>query len=393
LSDRSEARRRTIRRRRAVALSLLLALAAGLTVAVSDADRDRAGGKPASSHQGLPGLQAGQPPSSQAPAGRGWLAPGSDPGVLPGPVLIADRDNNRLIEVSPQGQVVWRFPAPGDLAPGQSFLVPDDAFFSPDGRRVIATQEDDQTISVIDPASGRIVYRYGHPGEPGAEAGYVHNPDDALLMPSGDILTADIMNCRLLVIRPPYHRPLRQLGTTGSCEHQPGVSFGSPNGAFPMSSGATVVTEINGNWVDVLARDGRTLLSVHPPGFSYPSDTNEVRPGLFLSADYASPGAIETFTSSGRTVWRYAPGGAAALDHPSLALPLPNGDVLANDDRNHRVIVIDPRTNRIVWQYGHTRVRGSGLGFLSNPDGVDLAPPHSLAARFAATLGAPSRPR
>jgi hypothetical protein len=67
--------------------------------------------------------------------------------------------------------------------------------------------------------------------------------------------------------------------------------------------------------------------------------------------------------------------------------------VLANDDRNHRVIVIDPRTNRIVWQYGHTRVRGSGLGFLSNPDGVDLAPPHSLAARFAATLGAPSRPR
>jgi outer membrane protein assembly factor BamB len=304
-------------------------------------------------------------------------------------VLIADRDNNRLIEVSPQGKVIWLFPAAGDLAPGQSFRVPDDAFFSPDGHRVIATQEDDQAISVIDPASGRIVYRYGHPGEPGAQDGYVHNPDDALLMPSGEILSADIMNCRLLVIRPPRHRPLRALGATGRCEHEPGVSFGSPNGAFPMSNGDTAVTEINGNWVDVLGRDGRALLAVHPPQFSYPSDTNELRTGVFLSVDYASPGAIETFTSRGTLLWRYAPSGDTALDHPSLALPLPNGDVLANDDRNHRVIVVDPRTNRIVWQYGHTGVRGSGEGFLSNPDGVDLAPPYSLAERFAATMRAP----
>jgi DNA-binding beta-propeller fold protein YncE len=304
-------------------------------------------------------------------------------------VLIADRDNNRLVEVSPQGQVLWRFPAPGDLAPGQSFRVPDDAFFSPDGQQVIATQEDDDVISVIDPARSRIVYRYGHPGEAGSEAGYVHNPDDALLMGSGEILTADIMNCRLLVIAPPHHRPLRQLGRTGSCEHQPGVSFGSPNGAFPMAGGNTVVTEINGNWIDVLTPSGRHVLSTHPPAFSYPSDTNEVRPGLFLSVDYESPGAIETFTSTGRLQWRYAPSGTAALDHPSLALPLPNGDVLANDDRNHRVIVVDPRTNRIVWQYGHTGAPGSGDGFLNNPDGVDLAPPYSLAMRFAATLRAP----
>src|SRR5207245_3582128 len=91
----------------------------------------------------------------------GNLQPGSDPSVLPGPVLIADRDNNRLLEVSPQGDVIWRFPARGDLARGQSFRVPDDAFFAPDGRRVIATQEDDEVISVIDPTGPRIVYRYG----------------------------------------------------------------------------------------------------------------------------------------------------------------------------------------------------------------------------------------
>ena len=320
---------------------------------------------------------------------RGGLQPGSDPKVLPGPVLIADSENNRLVEVSPDGRVLWRFPASGDLAPSQTFRTPDDAFFSPDGRQVIVTQEDDYVISVIDLASHRIIYRYGHPGVPGAEPGYLDNPDDAMLTPSGDIVAADIKNCRVLVIHPPAQQPLRQLGVTGNCEHEPGVSYGSPNGAFPMANGNTAISEINGDWLDVVAPGGRPVLAIHPPGFTYPSDTNEVRPGLFLSADYTSPGAIETFTSDGTLRWRYEPTGADALNQPSLALPLPNGDILANDDRNDRVIVIDPRTNTIVWQYGATHASGAGEGFLSDPDGVDLAPPNSLATRFAGEMRAP----
>lgn len=324
-----------------------------------------------------------------APRSRGELRAGSDPSVLPGPVLIADRDNNRLLEVSPTGQVLWRFPEPGELAPEQSFKLPDDAFFSPDGSQVVVTQEDDFVISVVDVAHPRITFRYGHPGIPGSEPGFLHNPDDALLTPGGAILSADIKNCRLVVIRPPAHYVTQQLGETGNCTHELGVSYGSPNGAFPMSGGDTVVTEINGDWIDVLDREGRPLTDTHPPGFSYPSDTNELRPGVFLSVDYTNPGAIETFTPTGRLLWRYEPTGADALDQPSLALPLPNGDVLANDDKNERVIVIDPHTNRIVWQYGHTHQSGSQPGYLANPDGVDLAPPYSLTMRFAHSLQAP----
>ena len=355
-----------------------------VAVAIANGQDDERTHTPENEHVSVAsGQLAAHAPTDEA------LSPGSDPSVLPGPVLIADRDNNRLLEVSPTGKVLWRFPAPGDLAPGQTFKLPDDAFFSPDGRQIIATQEDDFAISVIGLAAHRIVYRYGHPGVPGSEPGYVHNPDDALLMPSGDILTADIKNCRVLVIHPPAHVPLRQLGQTGDCEHQLGATYGSPNGAFPMANGDTAITEINGDWLDVLDPEGRPVLDTHPPGFSYPSDTNEVRPGLFLSADYVSPGAIETFTSDGRLQWRYSPTGEGALNQPSLALPLPNGDILANDDKNDRVIVIDPHTNRIVWQYGHTHVPGSGAGLPSNPDGVDLAPPHSLTMRFARTLRAP----
>jgi DNA-binding beta-propeller fold protein YncE len=362
-----------------VAVAGLLALVTTAAIAIDD----HGGGVPA--HAGQAGANGAHARLRASAA----LVAGSDPGVLPGPVLIADRDNNRLVEVSPSGQVIWRFPAPGDLAAGETFNLPDDAFFSPDGHQVIVTQEDDFVISVVDIARRRIVYRYGHPGVPGSEPGYVHNPDDALMTPSGDLLTADIKNCRVLVIHPPEHRPLRQLGSTGECVHQLGSSYGSPNGAFPMANGDTAITEINGDWLDVISAGGRPVSDTHPPGFTYPSDTNEVRPGLFLSADYTNPGAIETFTGDGALRWRYAPTGALALNQPSLALPLPNGDILANDDKNDRVIVIDPHTNQIVWQYGHTGVSGSREGFLANPDGVDLAPPFSLAARFGPSLHAP----
>jgi outer membrane protein assembly factor BamB len=311
-----------------------------------------------------------------------WLRRGSDPSVLPGNILIADKLNNRLLEIDPRGNTVWQFPRRGDLRRGETFLIPDDAFFDASGKHVIATQEDNFVISIIDVATHRIVYRYGTPGVPGSGPNQLNNPDDALFTPDGSIFTADIKNCRLLYIRPPAHRPTRQLGTTGQCVHDPPRSYGSPNGAFPMANGNTVVTEINGNWIDVINPAGRLVSAAHAPGYGYPSDTNEVRPGVFLTVDYSAPGGIQTFNSQGRARWSYAPQGAAALDHPSLALPLPNGDVLANDDYNDRVIVVDPRTNRVVWQYGHMNVPGSRPGYLNNPDGVDLAPPHALANRF-----------
>jgi DNA-binding beta-propeller fold protein YncE len=377
----TDARQDEITRRRLVAVAVTVVCLVALIVLVGGLGSPSRG-NPGARHSASKGVSANARAS-------GNLLPGSDPSALPGPVLIADRDNNRLLEVSPTGQVLWRFPEAGDLAPGESFNLPDDAFFSPNGSEIVATQEDDFVISVVDVAHRRIVYRYGHPGVPGSEPGYLHNPDDAMLTPGGAILSADIKNCRIVVIRPPAHYLTHQLGETGNCTHELGVSYGSPNGAFPMSNGDTVVTEINGDWIDVLKPDGSPVTDTHPPGFSYPSDTNELRPGVFLSVDYTNPGAIETFTRTGQLLWRYEPTGAAALDQPSLALPLPNGDVLANDDKNQRVIVIDPHTNKVVWQYGHTHVTGSGPGYLSNPDGVDLAPPYSLTMRFAHSLQAP----
>lgn len=321
-----------------------------------------------------------------APAsGPGHLAPGSNPAALPADVLVADHLNNRLVIIDPQGRVRWAFPRPGDLAPGGTFRVPDDAFFSPDGRYIVATQEDDQVITIISVATSKIVYRYGKPGTPGMGPNRVDNPDDALILPGGDIIAADIKNCRIIIISPPAHRPARIIGqTTNACVHAPPRHFGSPNGAFPMTDGGYVVTEINGDWANGISLSGHVQWSTHPPGVLYPSDTTQVYPGRYLTSDYSNPGQVVEFTPGGRLLWRFG-----GLNQPSLALPMANGNILVNDDFNQRIIVINPADNRIVWQYGHTGIAGRSPGYLNDPDGLDLVPPDSFLIRHATTIGRP----
>ena len=379
-------------------------LAAGVTVAVltacsspSQARRAEPAPDTSSSGTAAPSTSPSSAPMASAPwddpvtaHAAGSLAAGSDPAVLPGDLLIADKLNNRLVIIDPQGRVRWQFPRPGDLAPKQTFLIPDDAFFTPDGQEIVVTEEDDFVISVVDIASHRIVYRYGTPGHSGAGQNHLDNPDDAMVLPDGYLLSPDIKNCRILLIPPGAHNPQTVFGRAiRPCTHNPPTRFGSPNGAFPMVNGDYLITEINGDWVDAMSLTGKVAWSTHPPNVAYPSDSNEIGPNRYLTADYSTPGQVVIFNQAGHALWRYRPSGAAELRNPSLALPLPNGDVILNDDYNHRVIVVDPHTGKVVWQYGHTRIASAKDGYLNNPDGIDLAPPYSLLVTHAVTMGQP----
>lgn len=178
-------------------------------------------------------------------------------------------------------------------------------------------------------------------------------------------------------------------GDARRCSHAPPDGFGSPNGVFPLPDGHFLVTEIRGDWVDEIDRAGHVYWSAHPDGVAYPSDSNQYRPGQFMTVDYSNPGQVVVFDATGRALWRWNPStGNGRLDHPSLALGLPNGDILLNDDADHRVIVLDPARDTIVWQYGHTGVPGSAPGYLDTPDGLDPVPPHSYAD--AVGLSAPA---
>jgi outer membrane protein assembly factor BamB len=121
--------------------------------------------------------------------------------------------------------------------------------------------------------------------------------------------------------------------------------------------------------------DGTLYWATRAPGIRYHSDAQLLPDGNVLLVDYARPGQILIMSSLGQVVWRYAiRSGAGMLDHPSLAIELSNGLIALNDDFRNRVIVVDPKTNKIVWQYGADDHRGRSAGLLFIPDGIDIKP-------------------
>lgn len=298
--------------------------------------------------------------------------PTTDGSPFPNGLLIADRGNGRLIVVNNARQIVWQFPVAGSMPAGLAFSA-DDAFFSPDGKTIVANDEGRQVIYRIDIATKKVVWSYGHYNIKGSKAGFLNTPDDAYPLVNGDIVVADINNCRIIEIGPDK-KIVRQWGQTGKCVNVAARSFASPNGDTPLPDGGLLITVIHGSRVIRLAATGTVVFNIHVP-IVYPSDAQLLPSGNIIVAGYTNPGVVMEVTPTGKVVWRYAPvSGVGRLNHPSLATPLANGLVSINDDGRQRMIVIDPRTMKIVWQYGKTDVARRGAGFLSNPDGHQPVP-------------------
>jgi outer membrane protein assembly factor BamB len=299
---------------------------------------------------------------------------------LPYPIVIADRRNNRLIEVTPDKRIVWQFDSP-DL---KLYHDNDDVFFSPDGRLLAVSEEDNQNIHLLDYERRQLVWSYGVPGAPGIDPGYMASPDDAHVLADGTILVSDIRNCRVLFldratssIKAQWGGPSRRDGNwrkDPNCQHDPPRTLGLPDGAVELDGGDILVTEIAGGWISRLTRDGTLVWTMQAFGLHSPSDALPTHDGQVIVADNSKPGRVIVFDPTRRKVtWDYfAKDGEAMLDHPSQAMELPNGDVILNDDNRHRVVVIDRQTKRIIWQYGVTDRPGRGPGQLNGPAGVDI---------------------
>jgi len=361
----------------------------GLAIAGAGSSRVTRAGKAGPTGGGANAIVPGGP---LAPARFGGLAAlwapqnlvGSQPGTTaayaaasrrPAPagfILIADRGNNRILVVNPSGQLVFEYPTAADLAAGRRLVYNDDTFVEPGGQALIANEEDNHAIVQVGLSDHSLKVLFGHPGQVGTDNTHLHTPDDAYTLPDGSFTVADAYNCRILFIA--RGSIIRQYGHAGVCRHEPPAYFGAVNGDTPVPGGGVLVSEIPGNWIDAIGPDGRLAFSVRAP-VSYPSDPQPLPGQRILLADYASPGHVLIIDRRGKVLWRYGPShGYGRMDHPSLALALPNGDVAVNDDYRHRVIVIDPRTNSIVWQYGHTDQPGSAPGYLNTPDGMDFVP-------------------
>lgn len=291
-----------------------------------------------------------------------------------GRLLIADRGNNRLLVVNADKEVLWHFPSHAHPAPPGGFYFPDDAFFTHGGTQIISNEEQNERIVQLSFPSGKLLWSYGHPGITGSEPGYLHEPDDAYLWRNGTVSVADAQNCRVLIISA-ARKVLKEFGEPSRCEHEPPRALGSPNGDTPLRNGDLLVSEVNGSYIDEITRGGKLVWSVQLP-IEYPSDPQQLGADRYLVAAYTTPGGIYEFNRKGKILWSYHPSsGDGMLDHPSLAERLPGGLIAVNDDYRHRVAIIDPKTRKIVWQYGRTDSPGRGPGHLNTPDGFDLLSP------------------
>ena len=294
-----------------------------------------------------------------------------------GLLLIADRGNDRLLVVDRHRRVVWRYPSPSHPAPTMPFYFPDDAFWVHGGHAILVNEEENNVIAEIAYPSGRTIWTYGHPRVPGSSAGYLHQPDDAYPYPFGRdaVVVADAKNCRLLFFGP-AGRARRQIGVTGDCAAGLPRTVGYPNASTPLANGDLLTTELYGGVVARIGASGSVVWQHRIAGLGVPSDPQPLPDGSILAVDYARPGGIVRFRPDGHVLWSYhARSTAGLLDHPSLGALLPNGLIAVNDDGHHRVVIIDPATDRIVWQYGVTDVPGLTAGHLNTPDGLDLLLP------------------
>jgi len=294
-----------------------------------------------------------------------------------GSLMIADRGNDRLLVVNAQKKVLWHYPSHAHPGPPQGFYFPDDAFFTNHGTQIVANEEQNERIVRLAYPSGKVLWSYGHPGSPGSEPGYLHEPDDAYLWKDGTISVADAQHCRVLIISR-AKKVLHEFGSPSACAHEPPKLLGSPNGDTPLRDGNLLVSEVNGSYIDEITRGGKLVWSVQLP-IEYPSDPQQLGPDLYLVADYTTPGGIYKFNRAGKILWSYHPSsGPGMLDHPSLAERLPGGLIAVNDDYRHRLAIIDPKTRKVVWQYGHTDEPGRGHDYLNTPDGFDLLAPNGV---------------
>jgi DNA-binding beta-propeller fold protein YncE len=291
---------------------------------------------------------------------------------LPYPILIADRRNNRLIEIAPDKRIVWEFPSPSL----KFYRGNEDVNFSPDGRLLAVSEEDNYDLHIVDYESRTVTWTYGVPDTRGKTGTLMNYPDDAHLLDDGKFLTADIRNCRVLIIDPKDNRITTQWGEPGKCKHDPPHRLGYPNGATPMDNGDILVTEITDARVSRITREGKLVWSVRAPHVRYPSDAFPTVDGKqVILADFSKPGRVVVFDpATGKPTWEYFhTEGDRMLDHPSIARELPDtGDILIVDDLHDRVLVVDRQTQQIIWQYGVTGVKGHTPGKLNYPDGVDI---------------------
>jgi hypothetical protein len=317
----------------------------------------------------------------------GWLTGCAVPSSGDGGVtntVIADQYNNRVIEVDPQGNIVWTF-GNGSSVPGpMSVVAPNDAERLPNGETLIsgtgtgagtepACAADgggcpDNRVLVVG-SDGGIVWEYD-------DDGGLSSPVSSVMLPNGNILVTDQGNQRIIEVTPQKTIAWQYLP-----EDDGGPALNNPNSAERLANGDTLIADENNNRVLEVNDAGAIKWQYATTPDAGPLQTvafaSRLPNGNTLITDSGNNRILEV-TEAGAVVWSYYTAsrstsstaatvtGGSSEPNPTRAVRLANGNTLITDQFNDQVIEVGS-TGQIVSTYGMLNVAGAAAGQLNGP--------------------------
>jgi hypothetical protein len=287
----------------------------------------------------------------------------------PGNILISDQFNNRVVEVTRAGQIVWSFgsggPSQCTAGPG-TIIAPNDVERLAHGLTLIAgtgtTACPDNRVIVVNEA-GTIVFQYGQAGVAGSGPNQLNVPVFALQTPDGAYLITDQGNNRIIKVTP-GGKIVYQYGPTSGLG-----ALNSPNSAELLANGDILIADENNNRViEINPAEHNKFVFAFKRGLNTVAFASRLPNGDTLIAD-AGHNRIVEVTPTTKVVFRYYTNlGSKSNPNPmpTGCLRLADGSTLIADQFNNRVFIISP-SKRITFQYGTTNVVGIGPNQLNAP--------------------------
>jgi hypothetical protein len=297
----------------------------------------------------------------------------------PGDILIADQFNNRVIEIKPNGQIVWQFGlGPNDFSPNSiigvndaqrvgTFTLMAGTGTPPGVITNIPGGAVDNRVILVDPF-GNIIWQYGQFGQTGDGPDLLNTPVQSTWLPSFDVLITDQGNNRIIEVNldkqivwtfPP-------IGDTNISDQ-----LNSPNSAESLENGHVLIADLNDNRAIEVTRDDQIVKTFTAgDSVSAVAFASRLKNGDTLLTDSGNARIVEV-DKNDNVVWQYftdTDSNSVAAPLPTRAVRLRNGDTLISDQFNNRVIEVNTK-KKIVASYG---LPLEGGGTIGNNIGYDL---------------------
>jgi len=295
-----------------------------------------------------------------------------------GNILIADQFNNRVIEASPDGDIVWSFGrGPNDFS-ARSIIGCNDAqrvgvftlmagTGTPAG--VIPQAPDgaaDNRVILVDPF-GRIVWQYGQFGQTGSGPNLLNTPVQCTWLPDVHVLITDQGNNRIIEVNLAKEIVWSYPGSNTNDADQ----LNSPNSAELLENGHILISDENNNRAIEVTRGDKIVRTFTADGtVGAVAFASRLPDGDTLLTDAGNSRAVEV-DANDNVVWQYFTDTnplSVPAPSPTRAIRLHNGDTLISDQFNNRVIRVSP-VGVIVADYGLPLAGGGPIG---NNVGYDL---------------------